>query len=1138
MQKRYILFPLLLLLTFSCSKFSANDPDPISVSGVVTNSSDEPVEEATVTILSPSPEETTVTDSEGSYNFSRFIEESVTYNIEVTKDGYQNSTRQFTVDPSNSINFPDFKLALPGEDNSDDGDDNNDDNGNNTGSQGSAFITLDNITNQTIQVKETGGVETTQFNFVITDSAGTPVDNQNAVYVHFDIAEGPNGGESIYPDSVLTNNGEAIASLTSGTAAGVVQVRASFTRDEEVHVSKPVSVTISGGLPDTNHFEVKSDRKNQVADGTSQDNTITVLLGDKYGNTVREGTAVYFTTNKGTIDGDRTTDQNGTVSADLRSVNAAPGTATVTVKTIDENSTTIEKGVEIVFSGSPLLSVESGSIDVENFTREDFSYTLQDNNGNPMAEGTNVNVSFNNENLELTGDIDFTLGDYSESGDGKTDFGFQVTKLDDVEISGNLSLTILAEGPNGSTRKTLTFGGDDLEPAEPGSIYLSSSSANSIGVKGTSQREDATFTFIVQDKNGNPVGRENPAEVTFNFGNQPNGGESLSPTTATTNNNGEVSTTLTSGTIAGTVQVIAEVKSDNGDEILSKPVAIVIHSGLPDQDHLTFRSERNNIPYQEVGTKVTVTLLAGDRYGNNAQAGTMVYFTTDGGFIEGSAAINEQGEATTQLTIANPFPPNGIATLTATTADDQQNEISETHQVVFSDSPQINIESGSIDPENFTSENFTYSLKDSYGNPLSEGTTISVEIDNQDIELSGDIDVALADYSQGGNGKTEFGFRASNPSGEEIFGNLTLTISTEGPNGSERETVTFEGSEPEPEEPGSIYLESVSTNTIGVKGTMQREDAQLTFIVQDKNGNPVGDENAADVEFSFGSHPNGGEELFPATATTNSQGEVTTTLTSGTAAGTVQVIAEVITSNGDVILSKPVAVVIEAGLPDEDHFTLVNLNSEQRNVAFEIGTKVEYRAYVGDRHGNNAQSGTMIYFTTDGGYIEGSSPINDQGEATVTLTVADPYPPNGIATITASTGDDLQNTITSDTETMFSRDPIITIDPETFALGNGEDQTFNYTVMDSNGNPMVAGTSITVTVEGEDIEVIGDVDITVNAPNSDFSNLDQLTNYTFNFRDSDRDKDENTPVYITIEVEGENGTARKVITGTKSKVAP
>lgn len=1133
MLKRYVLFSTIIFLLFSCSRFTDSDPDPIEVGGTVTNSSEEPVEGAQVSITSPT-EKDTFTDSDGEYSFRLFIEEPTRYSFEVNKEGYQIRTQELNVDPTNNIQFPDFQLALPGEGNGGDGSDDQGD-----GSKGSAFISLENVSNPTIQVKETGGIETTQFNFVITDSAGTPVDNQNAVYVHFDIAEGPGGGESIYPDSVQTDNGEVTAALTSGTAAGVVQVQASFTRHEEVHISKPVSVTISGGLPDENHFEVMADRKNQVAGGSNQTNTIDVLLGDKYGNTVREGTAVYFTTTKGSIDGDRTTDQDGKTSAGLRSMNADPGLATVTVKTIDQNSTTIEKELDVVFSGSPLLNIESGRIDMDNFSSERFTYTLRDGNGYPMVEGTTINVSFNNEKVELSGDTEVTLGDYSEGGDGKTEFGFQASLPDTVDIFGDLVLSILAEGPNGTVRKTVAYEGDEPEPADPGSIYLGSVSSNEIGVQGTMQREDSRITFMVMDQNGVPVGTENPTDVTFRFGDHPDGGEKLHPTTATINSSGEVTTTLTSGTEAGTVQVVAEVVTENGDNIYSNPVSVVIHAGLADQEHLTVASAEKNVLFSETGKKVSITAYAGDRHGNNVPEGTMMYFTTDGGYIEGSAPIDERGEATVDLTVANPSPPGGIATVTASTSDVNEENISTSTEIIFSKEPLI-----TITPDNVMDRTFDYTVMDSEENPMVAGTSISVTADRTDIELAGDVNVTVGSPKSTSDRNstisnlddlTNYAFELKD-TGEEIYGDVVLTIEADGPNGTARETVTYEGGERELVEPGSIHLESVSSNEIDVKGTMQREDSRLTFIVRDKDGNPLGADNTADVNFRFGDHPNGGEELHPTTATTNSSGEVTTTLTSGTISGPVQVVAEVVTENGDDIYSKPVSVVIHAGLADQDHFTVSTVVRDERNIPFaETGRKIEIKAYAGDRYGNNVPAGTMIYFTTDGGYIEGSAPVDERGEATVDLTVANPYPTGGIATVRASTSDVDENNIFTTGEVIFSGDPLITITPETFNVGNDEDQTFDYTVMDSEGNPMVAGTTITVTVEGDDLEVIGDVDITVGAPNSDFSNFDELTDYKFNFKDTD-DTVDDTPVIITIEVEGDNGTARKVIEGRKSKI--
>jgi DNA-directed RNA polymerase alpha subunit len=82
---------------------------------------------------------------------------------------------------------------------------------------------------------------------------------------------------------------------------------------------------------------------------------------------------------------------------------------------------------------------------------------------------------------------------------------------------------------------------------------------------------------------------------------------------------------------------------------------------------------------------------------------------------------------------------------------------------------------------------------------------------------------------------------------------------------------------------------------------------------------------------------------------------------------------------------------------------------------------------------------------------------------------------------------------------------------------------------------MVEGTTISVTVEGEEIELIGDTEVTLRDVNPDFSNIEDLTEYRFNVKDADADNNEDSPVIITIEVDGPNGYAKKVIEGRKAK---
>ena len=332
-------------------------------------------------------------------------------------------------------------------------------------------------------------------------------------------------------------------------------------------------------------------------------------------------------------------------------------------------------------------------------------------------------------------------------------------------------------------------------------------------------------------------------------------------------------------------------------------------------------------------------------------------------------------------------------------------------------------------------------------------------------------------------------------------------------------------------EAASIYLEEMTASEIGVRGTGQREDTKLTFQIVDLNGNPLREGNKVDVNFRFGNRPDGGEMLTSESVTSNNSGKVTATLISGTVSGTVQVIAEFTRENGTVVQSQPVSVVIHAGLPSQNHFSLL---SQTRNAAFGTGQTVVITALVGDKYGNIVPDGTAIYFTTNGGFIQGSS-YTESGRASATLHVANPFPSasNGLATITASTANDNQQNISTSGQVIFSLSPIITASPGTFNIPNEADQQFNYSVKDVNGNPMVAGTTITVTVEGDAVNVLGDVNVTLREPGS-FGSFAVLTDYSFTIEDSDEEiKD--APVQITIESEGANGYTKFTITGRKSK---
>jgi len=334
-------------------------------------------------------------------------------------------------------------------------------------------------------------------------------------------------------------------------------------------------------------------------------------------------------------------------------------------------------------------------------------------------------------------------------------------------------------------------------------------------------------------------------------------------------------------------------------------------------------------------------------------------------------------------------------------------------------------------------------------------------------------------------------------------------------------------------DPVSIFLLSQSTNSIGVKERSLNFTAKITFVVQDSAGIPIDLAHSIDVNFKFGAGPGGGEVLSPAVVKTNNNGQAAVNLTSGTKAGVVQIIAE-ITLGSKKITSLPVAISIHGGLPDFDHFSIA---PEKSNFAgYNIfGLQDPITAYVGDKYANPVRPLTSVYFTTTGGIIEGSIQTNSLGIGTVNLISALPRPNHpifgpGFASVTATTADQNSVNISRDIVVLFSGVPQITASPTSFSIPEGGIQAFTYTLSDQNSNPLAGGTSIKVTVDGEDVKSQGDVDIILPDTQSR-----SWTQFNFVVWDAlvDTLVNQYTPVVISIKAEGPNGKASVILSGNK-----
>ncbi len=340
--------------------------------------------------------------------------------------------------------------------------------------------------------------------------------------------------------------------------------------------------------------------------------------------------------------------------------------------------------------------------------------------------------------------------------------------------------------------------GADEGSGPAASITLLDRSSTAIAVRSAGADETATLTFVVLDAFGNAVDTENAITVNFSIANGPGGGEFLEPASDETNALGQVQTTLSSGTVSGTVQILATATNSDGDEIVSYPVIITITGGLPDQDHFGLGLPQNNIPgYQRLGVESPVTAIAGDIYANPVQPGTAVYFTTSTGIIEGAGTTDPLGRTTVTLLAAPPFntgeppaacpgaDPRGYGQVSATTSDMNQQTVEALAPILFSGTTSV-----TLDTPGLELQGYTFTVSDQFGHPLAPGSVISVNADGVNVEAVGDVDVELGDFLCPGVGTTQFTF-AVVQGDEEGEDDLplppeveTITIVVNSPNGN------------------------------------------------------------------------------------------------------------------------------------------------------------------------------------------------------------------------------------------------------------------------------------------------------------------------------------------------------------------
>ncbi len=184
------------------------------------------------------------------------------------------------------------------------------------------------------------------------------------------------------------------------------------------------------------------------------------------------------------------------------------------------------------------------------------------------------------------------------------------------------------------------------------------------GSGGVGRNESALLTFQVVDQTniGLPGVMVSFAATTYT------GGLTLSPSTSISDANGNVTTTISSGTIPTPVRVIATA-TRNSQTLSGLSDGLTISTGLPMQRFMSLSASQFNIEgWDYDGVTTDITVLMADQFGNPVSDGTTVNFITAGGAIGSSAlgaCLTLDGGCTVRLKSQEFRPPNGRVTILA-----------------------------------------------------------------------------------------------------------------------------------------------------------------------------------------------------------------------------------------------------------------------------------------------------------------------------------------------------------------------------------------------------------------------------------------------------------------------------------------
>jgi hypothetical protein len=411
----------------------------------------------------------------------------------------------------------------------------------------------------------------------LTDSLGNPLADQS---IAFNFTAN-NSGASLSGTTATTNiNGEATITYTAGSNGAVTDtIRAVCVSNTGVAGSVNIDVDASAVSVMIGSLSITASSMEIVADGTSN-TAIRARLIDIDGNPV-SGRTVAFTTSYGTLSSaSAATGPTGIAEVVLTS-DTRTGVAVV-MASIAADAFSDQVEVQFV-PGPPVnanssITVQPSSIPADGTSTAEVTVTLADANGNPVLNGTQVELYASRGTI--------TTGNPAPTASGRATFTIQAPLT-----TGTADLS-LWDYPDIASAQ-LGFG--SITSGDPASVRIESVSHTEIAVTGVGQNDNTAISVRIADETGSTV--INPdLSLLVELLAKPDGGEFLSGEDPDGNlvshideieigaANGEATFNLRSGTLPGVVEIRIEVLESGAS--LTPPIVTVspqisIASGPP-----------------------------------------------------------------------------------------------------------------------------------------------------------------------------------------------------------------------------------------------------------------------------------------------------------------------------------------------------------------------------------------------------------------------------------------------------------------------------------------------------------------------------------------------------------------------------